>query len=110
MDNLILKCKTTSNEQIYLNLLQIIAKIGDSHTSINLTTNDLIKFSNKFPIFLDYYKDGYYITVATKENSSILGKKIVKINGIELSTIIDSLSTLFVTDNIACFKNKIPSY
>lgn len=44
----------------------------------------------------------------TPENEKILGCQVLSINDVPITTVIDSLSTLFVIDNQAMVKSLIP--
>lgn len=94
------------NFDVMLKLNQIIAAIGDSHTTIN--SNKFIKRDKFLPLHLYWFKDGLYVLGTIKEYEDMLGKKIVKINGYGINQITDSLSTLITVDNNAIVESKIP--
>jgi hypothetical protein len=95
-----------SDFDIALKLQQVIANMGDSHTNISWFSKI---DENKFlPITTYWFRDGLYILETNKEYVQLLGKKIVKINNVPLTQIIDSLSTLFTVDNQALVKSRIP--
>jgi len=86
-----------------IKLTQLIAKVGDSHTNLNIS--HLLKTRKTIPLDLIWFKEGLFISGSTKENYEVLDKKIVSINGFKTKTIIDSLKTLFVDENTALIKN-----
>lgn len=99
-----------SDIEIITRLMQIITKIGDTHTGIHITNEDAIKY-NIEKLHSDFYwfKDGIYFTKVPEEYSELLGKKIIAINGFEINQILDSLSTVITFENIALLKQAIPA-
>ena len=86
-----------------IKLTQLIAKIGDSHT--NLSISHITKKRKIIPLDFMWFKEGLFISGTTKDNYEILDKKLLAINGFKTKTIIDSLRTLFVDENIALINN-----
>lgn len=86
-----------------IKLTQLIAKIGDSHT--NLSISHITKKRKIIPLDFMWFKEGLFISGTTKDNYEILDKKLLSINGFKTKTIIDSLRTLFVDENIALINN-----
>jgi len=95
-----------SDFEIAINLQQIIAKMGDSHTMVDY--RPFIDPDYLLPLKLYWFKDGLYIFQTSKDYENILGKKIISLNGFGVQTVIDSLSTLITIDNQAIVKNQIP--
>ena len=91
---------------VAIKLQQLISSLGDSHTMIGW--KKFLDANKILPLNLMWFSDGIYILHTTKENESILGHKIIKINEIPIQTIIDSLSTILVVDNNAVIKKEIP--
>ena len=85
-----------------MKLHQLIAKIGDSHTS--LSTSHITQKRKVFPVDFMWFKEGLFISGTTKDNYEILDKKILSINGNKINTILDSLKTLNVAENTALIK------
>jgi hypothetical protein len=92
--------------QVALKTQQLIAKFGDSHTMLNF--NQLLNPNQILPIHLFWTSDGLFVLHTTPENENILGSQVLSINGIPITTIIDSLSTVFAVDNQAMVKSLIP--
>jgi len=91
---------------IAIKLQQLIASFGDSHTMVGWA-----KFmdNNKIlPLNILWFKEGLYVIGTTEENQSILGHKILKINGNPLTLVADSLITLITEDNQAALKKELP--
>ena len=97
VDALIKESAMLSPIAIGIRLQQLIADIGDPHTTISLG-----KFIDKekiLPIQAYWFDDGFYITKTSESHKNIVGSKIKKINGHDIKTIADSLATLLVQDN-----------
>jgi hypothetical protein len=98
--------KNLNDFQVALKTQQLIAKFGDSHTMLNF--NQLLNPNQMLPIHLFWTSDGLYVLHTTPENEKILGSQVLSINNVPITTIIDSLSTLFAVDNQAMVKSLIP--
>ncbi len=99
MDRIKNQCDTLSDFEIVVKLQQLIAKLGDSHTRI-----DLFKFINlelQLPISMYQFTDGVYILSASEDNANLIGKKIVAINGYRIEQVIDSMNSLITCENEA---------
>lgn len=98
--------KNLNDFQIALKTQQLIASFGDSHTMLNF--NELLNENQMLPIHLFWTSDGLYILHTTQENEKILGSQLLSINKIPITTVIDSLSTLFAVDNQAMVRLLMP--
>ncbi len=106
IDNIIEKLDSDSDFQTAMKLSQLLAKIGDSHTTINIS--NLSKMNKILPIGFSWFDDDIHIWTTTKDNYEILDKKIISINNYGIKTIMDSLKTTFPNDNNATIKMKVP--
>lgn len=100
------QCDTLSDFEVVVKLQQQIAKLGDSHTRIGL-----LKFINpelRLPISMYQFTDGVYILLASEDNSNLIGKKIIAINGYPIEQVIDSVNTLITCENQALKKEIFP--
>ena len=98
--------KNLNDFQIALKTQQLIASFGDAHTMLNFFR--LLDENRILPIHVFWASDGLFIVQTTQENKEILGSQLLSINQIPITTIIDSLSTLFTVDNRAIVKIIIP--
>lgn len=100
-----------TDTEVPLKLQQAIARIGDSHTTINWQ-QPISQWRNKaFPSRLFhcyYFKDGLYIIGSNERDSVIVGQRLISISGVSIETIEDSLKTLLVAENESISKLKIP--
>ena len=108
LDALIAQTGDLSDLQVAIKLQQIITRIGDSHTSLDI--NNFLSKDKILSFGTVWFPDGIHIVLIEKENRSLLGGKLKSINGFPLQRIVDSLSTLFVVDNDACLKRFVPNF
>lgn len=94
--------------QVGLKTQQLIAQFGDSHTKLSF--EQFIDRNRLLPLQLFWFGDGLYVIRTTQENKEILGGKIELINNVPISTVIDSVSTLFAIDNLATVKSQVIQY
>jgi hypothetical protein len=97
-----LNLEKDSDIETSIKISQLIAKIGDSHTSANF--GSFLKGRFALPLNLNWYSEGLIITGTNKNNYEILDKKLIAINGFKIDKIIDSLKTLFVSENLGMIK------
>ncbi|MBK9735503.1 MAG: hypothetical protein IPO92_11240 [Saprospiraceae bacterium] len=95
---------TISDDAMMIKILQLLVKVGDSHTSSNISNS----IPNTFlPINLYMYDEGIFILGTADGDQTILGNKLVAINDFPMARITDSLSTLFVAENEGMFKTNV---
>jgi hypothetical protein len=106
LDNISSRLSLFSDFEIAVKLQQIIARAGDSHTSVGYAK--LIDAEKVLPLLLYWFSDGIYVMQTTRDNEKLLGSRISKINDFGIQLIVDSLSTLITVDNQAIVKSNIP--
>lgn len=80
--------------------------MGDSHTS----TGFISKIPQQYlPLVLYAFEEGMFIVGVMDIDESIMGNKLISINGYPLNTVIDSLKTLYVAENESWHKEKLPA-
>ena len=95
-----------SDLEIAINLQQLIAACGDSHTKVKW--EQLIDRKQVLPLHSYWFKDGIYILSTTNKNKDILGHQLISINNIPVKEMVDSLCSLLTVDNQALVKKTIP--
>lgn len=94
--------------QVAIKIQQVIASMGDSHTN-----SGWVKFlsrDKKLNVRTYWFKEGLYITSAITRDSVLLGKRVLKIGGVDIGDIINDLKTMFVDENKSLTKHLIPYY
>ncbi len=83
------------DSEIKCRLAQIVALIGDAHTSLNLSYNN----SSSYPIEIWWFGDDLRVITTNKEHKDILGKKLTHINGIPIYEIMNKTDSLISHEN-----------
>ena len=106
LDALLSKLPELTDLQVAVKIQQILAKMGDSHTNAGW-----VKFINadkNIGIGTYWFKDGLYIISTNQRDSILLGKKIIRIGGLNIEELVDSLKTMFTDENEALTKSLVP--
>ncbi|WP_347218396.1 S41 family peptidase [Chryseobacterium sp.] len=70
----------------------LMTKIKDGHTAVDRTQiTTLLKDRLVFPFSIYKIKDNYYLNQSGNENQSFVGSKIVRINKIPISVVVDQI-------------------
>ncbi len=92
-------------KEIQVQLIKIVASIGDSHTNItNFKSNKLL------PLKFYWFKDGIYIISCDSEYKDLLGFKLLEINNIPIEDYINGLSVLIPHENKSLIKARFSDY
>ena len=70
--------------EIKLRLSEIVASVGDAHTSLGLGFDE----NNIYPIGLWWFGKDLRVVTADKQYKDIIGMKLISINGIDVSEVI----------------------
>ena len=106
LDALLTELPELTDLQVAVKIQQILAKMGDSHTNAGW-----VKFINadkNIGIGTYWFRDGLYIISTNQQDTMLLGKKIVRIGGVKIQELVDSLKTMFTDENEALTKSLVP--
>lgn len=106
IESLLTNYKNLSDLGVAIKMQQLVARLGDAHT--NIDWQNFIDDKKQLPLKLYWFKEGIFVLQTVEANKDLLGKRITKINQTPINTIIDSLSTLIVNDNISLEKGRVP--
>ena len=87
-----------NTSQILVRISQIVAMIGDGHTSFT-PGNQKKKWFGFFPMKFWQFSDGIYVISTTDKYKEFLGQKLVKIESTSISDMFDKISTTIGADN-----------
>jgi len=85
-----------TDSEILVELLRLITLFQDGHTRLhgkNLT-------KKWYPIRVEKFSDGYYITAINKENSKFIGTKVLAINNQPIEYVFEMLREITPHDNL----------
>ena len=97
--------KNLTNIDVALKIQQLLASLGDSHTSLDY--RPFVDKDQILPLQMYWFHDGLYVLRTTKEYADIVGCKVISINQFSVEAIADSLSGLFTVDNQSVVKQNV---
>ena len=92
-----LKLKDMNDFEFAVALSELVALVGDSHTSI--VFGDLVNSVHMIPISLDVVEEGLVIVAMEEKYKHLLGGILTSINGIPISEIKQRLTPMISYDN-----------
>ncbi|MDP4268271.1 MAG: S41 family peptidase, partial [Bacteroidota bacterium] len=78
---------------ISIRIKQIVARIGDAHTTIGAPVNYI------FPLYFLWMEDGLFVTGADQEHEQLIGSKVETINGVPVEQVLALLAPLISHEN-----------
>jgi hypothetical protein len=85
-------------------LMQLVARVGDSHTRVMMET----AWFRKAPVVLHEFSDGVRVVAATSEHAGLLGARVTGIEGMPLEQVRLRLMRYFPCQNDACVRSQFP--
>ena len=92
--------------QVSVRLQQVLAAMGDPQTLINY--HFLVEKSSILPLECYWFEDGIYFLESERAYEALLGKRLKAINQVPIEVVLDSLSTLLVSENQMVLRNQLP--
>lgn len=97
-----------SHEESLIAVLKVVAKLRDGHTQIypenNFGTDILL------PLRTYVFEDGVFIISAIEEYKTLMGTRLLAVNGIEIEEVEKRLNSIICSDNDFGRKNYLPMY
>ncbi len=106
LKNLKKNLSNLNDKEIRVELMQIVAQLGDAHTSLFVYPNQ----SYCLPFQFYWFEEGIFITQAIEKHQTQIGAKLVSIEDIPIEAIIEKISLLIPAENEYSIKNFIPKY
>lgn len=107
LDSIINEVDNLSDIEISIALQEVIAFMGDDHTSIY---NPKLLSYGQIPIWLNWFKDGIYILNTIPEYHNLLFKKVVAFNDLPIENIVSKVLNVSSKTNEAVSKNHFLYY
>lgn len=85
-----------SEPQRVVRLMQLVARLGDGHTAIELEGE---RYALWYPLRIYEFSDGYFVTSAHRSVRDLAGAEVLEISGRPADEVIDSARTVFGADN-----------
>ena len=90
--------QSNSDIECYFAIRKIIAVIEDGHTQL-LETGIFNLLDLRFPLRVDEFTDGVYITIIDKEHAMFLGSRVLAIHGQPIENILATIEKVVIMDN-----------
>ncbi|MFN7964521.1 MAG: hypothetical protein U0V87_02390 [Acidobacteriota bacterium] len=100
------KLDTMTDLQIRFALMQIVASVGDAHTTVVMVGDDL----HRFPLEFWSFHDGIYLLAAPSEYRSAIGSRLIAINDTAIAQVESALAKLSSCENEPCRKEQLPRW
>jgi tetratricopeptide (TPR) repeat protein len=84
-------------EQTILEVVALVASLRDGHTSVLLSNQS--SFNMWFPIRLEKFHDGIFITAVDTKNSILLGAKVLRMGKLDAETAFRRIGTITPSDS-----------
>ena len=92
-------------DQFHVRLLQLVALIGDGHTT--LAWGDAQTDFGRLPMSIVRLKDGYFINATDPAHRALLGGKLVRVGDVDIDEAAARVATLFPYENDASLHNGV---
>ncbi len=104
--NLDEKIPNLERNEIVVELMRIVAMVGDGHTRLRMER----EFGGKgvFPVKFYWFEDGLFVQAAAKEYENLVGGKVVKIGNDSVEQALQKTSKLTANDNMMGIKGMSP--
>lgn len=91
------KIKGLSTIQIMMEFSRLAALLQDGHTAFNLNSPET--GFKRFPLMLYYFDTALYIIGTGESNKIMVGKRLLKIGGVSVDTVLEKLKPYISHDN-----------
>jgi len=89
---------TLKRNQIIVEMMKIVAMVGDGHSNIYPTRDEKIGF-HSLPIKLYLFKDGLFVRTADRAHADLVGARVVKIGDASPDDAMNRIAPLIGHDN-----------
>lgn len=86
---------TLSDHEIIVELMRIVAMIGDGHTAVRASQ----KFTSVYPLRLYLFKDGLFVRAAAPEHRQAVGGRVLKIGDTDTELALRAVREIVWRDN-----------
>ncbi len=84
-------------ERTILEMMKLVASLRDGHTGILLDNQD--SFNLWFPVRIEKYHDGLFITGTEINNSGLLGAKVLRMGKLDAESAYNQVGTIIAADS-----------
>ena len=91
------------DDEIKVELMKILASVGDSHTQMVLHSAKI------FPVKFYWFQEGIHVIYTTKDYQEILHQKLIGIEDMDIEAAIERLSSVIAFENQSQLKHRLPN-
>ena len=95
------------DHEIVTRMMQIVASIGDAHTSLN-TNGSRLRFRT-YPIQTYWFTDGLFVTSIASAYTAALGKSLIQVGTTDINEVNSKVSTVISHENDQWVKAQAPA-
>ncbi len=95
-----------AEEEIVVRLMQLVARLEDGHTY--LSPSGAPGFTSCFPIRVDKFSEGIFVTAADKEHSGIVGARVVRVGYLSAEKTFELVGSTAAADSPYSFPRVVP--
>lgn len=99
---------TLAEEEIIVRSMQLVALLCDGHTALIPYNHPLI--TTWFPLRLDKFADGLFITAIDKEYAAFVGSNVLRIGDLDAEECFDLVGTITPVDSRHGLSRVVPTY
>lgn len=85
-----------NNEQITVEMMRIVASIGDGHTRLYSRSETIF---TRLPLELRWLSDGLFVIAASPEYEQAVGAKVVRVDTLPVEKVYEAVKPLVAADN-----------
>lgn len=108
LDGLSEAVPTLTDQQITVRLMQVVARMGDSHTGVSFASAPRIAFA-RVALGVHVFDDGVYVLVCHRDDSRILGCRITHVGDFAVEEVLELIGTTFAYDNRSSLLARAPT-
>jgi len=107
LDDVAARAAELSDEEFYVALAQVVARIGDGHTNVFVPYATRVDIG-QYPMELYWFADGVYVMGATAGLAQSVGCRLVAIDGMPIDEVLELAASLVPQENDVSVLVRVP--
>jgi len=107
-DEIKAKLQHWNSEKVIVELMRLVASLYDGHTEIRLSGQE--RFNLWFPVRIEKFYDGLFITACAEAHKELLGSRILKLGNLEALEAYKKVATIASKDSEAAASRLTANY
>ena len=97
-----------SEQQVAVRFMQLVARLGDGHTAI--LPSNRPEFAAWFPLRVDRFFDGIFVTAISKQHEGLLGAEILRVGGMSAQEAFERVGSVTSVDGPYGWPRTVPQF